>query len=223
MSRRGPRGDLNRERIKGAADELLIEKGRVESVSLRMIAQRLDVAANAIYTYFENLGELWHELGDDRLGRLEPQNLSRTCSHCSLRVLMGRAQELYAQPGTLALMFHAPILGPHSFRLSETVMELGGEASLNRRDVHDAIMGWFFGSAALNSGGWTSGTDAQLGEPRIREQFPLIAQRDQPDPEAQFLALLSGLGIVCHGHDGAIVQDSAGRIDCSEPTEQEHP
>ncbi|MGO1182118.1 MAG: TetR/AcrR family transcriptional regulator [Micrococcaceae bacterium] len=203
MSKRGPRGDLDRERIKGAADELLIQKGRIESVSLRMIAQHLDIAANAIYTYFKNLAELWHELGDDRLGRLEPQTLARQCAHCALHELMDRAGRLYAEPGTLALMFHAPVLGPHSFRLSETVMELSEQANVSRRDAHDAIMGWFFGSAALNSGGWTSGTDAQLDRVEIREQFPLIAERAQPNTTAQFNALLTGLGIFCRRSSGS--------------------
>lgn len=203
MTKRGPRGDLDRERIKRAADELLIEKGRIESVSLRMIAQRLDIAANAIYTYFKNLGELWHELGDDRLGRLEPHTLAHDCAHCALRELMERSRRLYAEPGTLALMFHAPVLGPHSFKLSETVMELCAEATISRRDAHDAIMGWFFGSAALNSGGWTSGTDALLEAEALREQFPLIAARAQPDLGIQFTALLTGLGIRCHHGTGA--------------------
>lgn len=56
MTKRGPRGDVDREWIKRAADELLIETGRIASVSLRMIAQRRDISANAIYTYFKNLG-----------------------------------------------------------------------------------------------------------------------------------------------------------------------
>lgn len=210
MTKRGPRGDLDRERIKQAADDLLVEKGRIEAVSLRMIAQRLNIAANAFYTYFTNLDELWHALGDDRLGRLEPHTLRRDCSHCALSELMNRSQRLYDEPGTLALMFHAPVLGAHSFRLSETVMEFSAEARVSRRDAHDAIMGWFFGSAALNSGGWTSGTDALLERTEIREQYPLVASRAQPDPGAQFTALLAGLGIVCHDGAGTQSERSAG-------------
>ena len=204
MARRGPRGDLSGDRILQAADDLVTERGDVAAVSLRMLADRLGVTANALYTYYPSLADIVHDLADRRLGRLGIEELltgqagqgaGAFCPHCALVELLRRAQTLYASPGTLALLKAGPVLGPHSFRLSESVMTLCEGARLNPRDCHDLIMGWFYGSATLLAEGWTSGTDALRQMAEIRDRFPRIADRPAPDPEAQFTAILDGLGI----------------------------
>lgn len=204
MGRRGPRGDLTRERILQAADALVIRQQDVGAVSLRMLAGELGVTANAIYTYFPSLGQIIHDLADQRLGRLHVDDLLTDdsggvgCRHCALRELLRRTQQLYASPGTLLLLKAQPVLGENSFRLSESVMQLCEGAELSPRDCHDLIMGWFYGSASLAAEGWTAGTDDLRASGRWDERFPRVAARADPDQPAQFEAILRGIGIIHH-------------------------
>lgn len=201
MARRGPRGDLSRRAILAAADALVTERGGLDGVSLRGVAAALGVAANALYTYVPSWAALVHDVADARLGRLRVGELVRpsagtsTCAHCALTELFGRATELYATPGTLALLKAQPVLGPESFRLSETVMALCADADVQARDAHDLIMGWFYGSASLAAEGWAAGTDAVRVAGNWAEDFPLVSARPDPEPAAQFAAILRGLGI----------------------------
>lgn len=201
MVRRGPRGDLSRATILAAADALVDRRGGLDGVSLRAVAGALGVAANALYTYFPSRAALVHELADARLGRLRAGELAphsgqaTVCAHCALTELFGRATALYAAPGTLALLKAQPVLGPESFRLSETVMALCGDSDVAPRDAHDLIMGWFYGSASLAAEGWATGTDTLRAAGDWVEGFPLVSARPDPEPAAQFAAILRGLGI----------------------------
>lgn len=196
MARRGPRGDLSREQVLAAVDALVVEKGTPDAVSLRMVAAALGVTANALYTYVESLDDVFHELADRRLARLDAVSLLGVrCRHCALTELFRRAEALYRSPGTLALLKRQPALGPHSFRLSETVMTLCNGGRLSARDAHDLIMGWFYGSASLDAEGWTSGTDRLRAAGEWSDDFPRVAGRPDADPAAQFAAILVGLGI----------------------------
>lgn len=197
LSRRGPRGDISRERILAVADELVRARGSIDGISLRTVATTVGIAANAIYTYFPSLRAIWHELGDARLGTLNPEELlTIECRHCALLELLRRANTMVTIPGTLSLLRAQPILGRHSFRLSETVMQLTAGASVHPRDAHDLILGWFYGSSVLADEGWTSGTDDIRAEGDLAD-FPLIAHRPEPRPDAQVGAMLAGLGISC--------------------------
>lgn len=198
MGRRGPRGDLSRDVILKAADELVVEHGDVARVSLRGVAAALGVTANALYTYVESREQILHDLADERLGRLRPEELLRLaeeCRHCALLELFRRATTLYTTPGTLPLLKAQPTLGPHSFRLSETVMQLCEGGLLEPRDAHDLVMGWFYGSASLDAEGWTAGTDTLRASPDVSSVFPRVGQRPDPDRAAQFAAILRGIGI----------------------------
>jgi hypothetical protein len=92
------------------------------------------------------------------------------------------------------MMRAQPVLGPHSFALSETLMELTAASSVGPRNAHDMIVGWFFGSSILELDGWTSGTD-EIRESAPLEEFPRIAARGPADRERQLEALLAGIGV----------------------------
>jgi Transcriptional regulator len=197
MAVRGPRGDITAERILCAADRLLEAHGRVEGISLRAVAAEVGVAVNALYTYFSSLDAIWHDLADERLGRLEPQNLlDRACPHCALLELSDRAVAVMSTPGTVSLLRRGPVLGRASFILSETIMALTEHGSLDPRDAHDLVVGWFYGSGVLEGEGWTSGTDA-IRDADPLQDFPRIATRSQPDRHQQAEAILRGIGLTC--------------------------
>ncbi len=195
--RRGPRGDISAERILRAADALLAERGQIEGISLRSIAAEVGVAVNALYTYFPSLQAIWHDLADERLGMLAPQNLlAHECTHCAILELADLATEMARVPGTLSLLRAQPVLGPHSFALSETIMTLTERSSVGPRDAHDLIVGWFYGSSILEGDGWASGTDRiRAVEPLVA--YPRIATRAAPDRRAQITAILRGIGLEC--------------------------
>lgn len=197
MAARGPRGDITADRILRAADHLLAERGRVEGISLRGIAAEVGVAVNALYTYVPSLDAIWHELADQRLGRLRPSDLlDRPCPHCALIELADRAAGVLATPGTISLLRRGPVLGRCSFVLSETIMTLAAQGELDPRDAHDLVVGWFYGSSVLEGEGWTSGTDA-IRATHPLEDFPRIARRSAPDRGRQVDALLRGIGLTC--------------------------
>lgn len=196
--KRGPRGNLDAERIKAATHRLLTDGGTPAAVSLRMIAADLGVAPNALYTYFRDLGELWHTLADEALGRLSPLDLlPADCPRCAIRTLADRARELFAEPGIIALLHHQPVLGHHSFELSETLMTLCRGGRIDPRDGHDLIMGWFYGSAALVAEGWEAGTDQLRAQSVDADRFPLIHGRSDANIGAQIGAILDGIGLTC--------------------------
>ncbi|MCW4465512.1 TetR/AcrR family transcriptional regulator [Glutamicibacter sp. MNS18] len=202
MQRRGPRGDITKAGILLAANNLLVARGQVSEVSLRAVATEVGVATNAIYTYFPSLQAIWHDLADQRLGLLNPrQLLDYDCRHCALLELAHRAAAMARVPGTVALLHTQPVLGEHSFTLSETIMELTESGLVDPRDAHDLIVGWFYGSTMLVSEGWTAGTDEIRGSSTL-EQFPRIASRSDADQDAQFEAILRGIGILHAVHDG---------------------
>lgn len=193
--KRGPRGDISKELILAAADRLLRERGTLTGISLRAVAAEVGVATNALYTYFPSLSHIWHDLGDERLGLLHPAELlSFSCRGCALFSLAERGREMMAIPGTFALLRAQPIMGPHSFRLSETILELTAEAALGPRDAHDLLVAWFYGSMSLSEEGWTESTDEIRAATDLSE-FPLIAARAEPDPVAQQQAILRALGM----------------------------
>ena len=141
MAARGPRGDITAALILRAADRLLGANGRVEGISLRAVAAEVGVAANALYTYFPSLDAIWHDLADERLGRLHPQELLEyECPHCALLELAARGETVLSTPGTVSLLRRGPVLGRSSFELSETIMTLTERGSLDPRDAHDLIV-----------------------------------------------------------------------------------
>lgn len=182
MAARGPRGDITVESILHAADRLLVDRGRVEGISLRGVAAEVGVAVNALYTYFPSLDAIWQELADQRLGRLHPTELlDRECPHCALLELADRAVTVLATPGTISLLRKGPVLGRCSFVLSETIMTLTEHGSLDSRDAHDLVVGWFYGSSVLDGEGWTSGTDTIRDTPSSRG-LPADREPKRPRP-----------------------------------------
>jgi len=170
--------------------------GTIEGISLRAVATELGIATNAIYTYFSSLAQIWHDLGNARLGEVRAEELlAIPCRTCALLDLAQRAQRLIAIPGTISLLRAQPVLGPHSFRLSETILALTAEASIDPRDAHDLLLGWFYGSMSLRADGWTSSTD-EIREHEDLPEFPLIADRSEPDPRTQLEAIFRGVGIL---------------------------
>ncbi len=201
LAKRGPRGDIDKERILRAAETLLEENGVVEGISLRGLAAELGVATNTIYTYFSSLEEIWHDLADERLGMIGvPELVNRPCRHCAMREMRARGRSVVEKPGTLSLLRRQPVLGPHSLALSEAVMTLLEESPIGARNAHDLIVSWLYGAVLRESEGWGNAV-GELGASRLESDFPRLMSSELPDSSIQFEALLRGIDLTCMGAD----------------------
>ena len=194
--RRGPRGDIDQERILRAAERLLTERGEVDGISLRGVAAEVGVSANSIYTYFPSLDAIWHDLADERMGMIGAQDLVGVgCSHCAIIRLSRRGGEVLAIPGTLSLLRRKPILGPGALSFSEALLELTQTSTIGSRNANDLLVSWFYGVVLREDAGWDTAVDGLEAEEVV--DFPRILTREPADPDLQFEALLKGMGLDC--------------------------
>jgi AcrR family transcriptional regulator len=115
------RGSLSRERIIREALALLNEHG-AGALSMRRLAQRLDVAPNALYSHVRDKAELIDGLVDQVYAGLDlAPDLSGDWSE--QLATLGRAirDHLRAHPAVVPLAFQQPALGPHGLRLGEAI------------------------------------------------------------------------------------------------------
>jgi TetR/AcrR family tetracycline transcriptional repressor len=154
VRRRGPRRALTDDEILDAALELL-DQGGPNAASVRGIAARVGVAPNAVYTYFPDkaavikalverlLGEVDHDVFADR-GRPWRERVEALA--LDLRALLS------AHPGAVSLMVGGPMNGAHALALNERLLELLGDAGLDRTEAARAaylLIVYVFGSMAL--------------------------------------------------------------------------
>lgn len=198
MARRGPRGDLNQEVILEAAESLLDEHGDVTQVSLRMLAGRLGVTPNSLYTYFPSLNAVWHRLTEVRIVQLNVRELlDFPCRHCAIKELCRRGKTIWSSRRAMQVLFLQPIVGANSLQVSEVLMELCEDATVHPRDAHDMVLAWFFGSQRINLLGWSDVVDRARISGDYIDRFPRIQQRPPANQDQQVDALLRGMGITC--------------------------
>jgi TetR/AcrR family tetracycline transcriptional repressor len=152
--RPGPRRALTEDEILDAALSLL-DEGGPEAASVRGIAARVGVAPNAVYTYFPDkaavikalverlLGEVDHDVFADRS---RPWRERVEALALDLRALLS------AHPGAVSLMVGGPMNGAHALALNERLLELLGDAGLDRTEAARAaylLIVYVFGSMAL--------------------------------------------------------------------------
>ena len=194
--RRGPRGDIDQERILRAAERLLTKNGDTEGISLRGVAAEVGVSANSIYTYFPSLDAIWHDLADERMGMIGAQDLVGVgCPHCAIVEISKRGAEILAIPGTLSLFLKQPVLGPGALSLSEALLELTQTSTIGARNAHDMLVSWFYGVVLREDAGWDAAVDELDAEET--SSFPRILTREPSDQSLQFEALLKGMGQDC--------------------------
>jgi AcrR family transcriptional regulator len=134
------RDRLSRERILAAAQEL-IDRGGLEQLSMRRLAQELDVWPMGIYRYFHDKDELVEALADSTAKEIPPPDQSRSWDH-RLRTLLWQALGLYRRhPGAL-----------QSIRVSDAAVAILAEAGLpaaEARRLSRMLLAYTAGSAVL--------------------------------------------------------------------------
>lgn len=165
--RPGPRRTLSEQAILDAALALLAELG-AERVTIRGIATRVGIAANAVYTYFPDKAAVLAGLAEQLLGRVH-DNLTSDESLSSLSYrdhihafARDLRTELLAHPGSVHLLLDAPLDGPNAraigARLLVVLADTGLDPDAAARAAH-LINVHILGSVALETDDRSAATE----------------------------------------------------------------
>ena len=162
--RRGPRRALSEAEILDAALSLL-DAGGPNAASVRGIAAKVNVAPNAVYTYFPDKAAVLRALVDHLLGEVDHGVFADRSQPWRERVESFAVElraRLTAHPGAVTLMIAGPMDGPNALALHERLLELFDDAGLDPTDAARAaylLIVYVFGSLALEA------TDRGHGDP----------------------------------------------------------
>jgi AcrR family transcriptional regulator len=141
---------LSRELILEAAHETVGEEG-LDSLSMRRLAQRLDVWPMSIYRYFRDKDELLDALADSAAETLVVPPTSRASWRNQMRDLLHEARRvLGADAGGLATRLPRAMLSPGLLKLSEAGLAILGKAGFTPQEAASAwrtLLGYTFGFA----------------------------------------------------------------------------
>lgn len=147
----GAKERLSRERILDAAGELVGREG-LDALSMRRLAQRLDVWPMSIYTYFRDKDELLDALADSAAEQLAvPAPSARASWRNQMRELLEEARRVMGgDAGGLAGRLPRAMLSPGLLRLSEAGLAILSQAGLDEREAASAwraLLSYTFGFA----------------------------------------------------------------------------
>jgi AcrR family transcriptional regulator len=132
MARRGrdqPRERLSRERILAAAGEIAEREG-LDALSMRRLAQELDVWPMSVYRYFQDKDALLDSLAAAAAGEI---GAARTTGSWREQIgeLLGGARRSIAASSGIGGRLPRAFLSPDALRLSEAAMSILRDAGLS--------------------------------------------------------------------------------------------
>jgi TetR/AcrR family transcriptional regulator, tetracycline repressor protein len=171
-----PRGFLSRELIIKEALALLDEHGP-EALSMRRLADRLDVAPTALYTYVRGKADLIDGLIDQVYAGLT-LNPDPTGDWTQQLATLSQAirAHLLAHPAVVPYALQQPGLGPHSLRLGEAIYNVLRPAGFSDQAVVGtvyALLTYILGFVALEVP--RAGTDPQTSDEFVRRMWAFFA------------------------------------------------
>jgi TetR/AcrR family transcriptional regulator, tetracycline repressor protein len=154
--RPGPKGTLSNQTILDAAQNLL-SRGGAGAVTVRGIAAQLEVAPNAVYTYFRDKAAVLRALVERLLGEVDLNGLSDRTRPWRRR-LQALAIEfrthLLSHPGAVNLLLSGPMDGPNALLVGERLLDAFADAGLEPDDAARAsylFITYVLGSIALEA------------------------------------------------------------------------
>ena len=129
---------LSRERILRAALDLVEREGRA-ALSMRRLAQELDVWPMAVYRYFGDKDELLAALVEETTGRISLPGGGGPWRSRLAALLREANRVLRGRPGGLEVDPERALLSPSGLRLSQAGIELLEEAGFARGE---AVLAW---------------------------------------------------------------------------------
>lgn len=152
--RRGPRGDISADLLLAAAERVLAARG-LPGLSLRAVAREADVTPTAVYTYFADMADLRHRIGDRFLGTLDLDLLTSPPAAVGLEAFLRHVIDVFAQaPGHVQILASQRILGPHALAVNEALLtffiDRVGHTSAGAAAATDLVTEWVHGTAMLS-------------------------------------------------------------------------
>jgi TetR/AcrR family tetracycline transcriptional repressor len=170
------RGGLSRELIIQQALALLDEHGP-GALSMRRLADRLNVAPNALYTHVDGKADLIDALIDQVYASLELDGLQGDDWTERLATLSRAVRaQLLAHPAVVPLALQQPGLGPHSLRLGEAIYDVLRPAGFSDQVVVGivyALLTYILGFVALEVP--RAGTNPQTSDEFVRRLHAFFA------------------------------------------------
>ena len=148
-------GKLSRERILDAAGRL-IENDGLEGLSMRRLAQELDVWPMSVYRYFQDKDALLDALAGTAVESVAAPRSEGDWRKRLRALLTSLRRELEGRPAEMRQRIGDAMLSGDRGEISETARALLGEAGLSageRDRAWVALLGYTFGVAALEDSG----------------------------------------------------------------------
>jgi TetR/AcrR family tetracycline transcriptional repressor len=170
------RGSLSREKIIREALDLLEEHG-AGALTMRRLADRLDVAPNALYSHVRGKADLIDGLVDQVYAGLDldPDPTGDWTEQLTILSQSLRAH-LLAHPAVVPFALRQPGPGPHALRLGEAIYTILRPAGFSDQavvgTVH-ALVTYILGFVALEVP--TAGTDAETSDELVRRMWAFFS------------------------------------------------
>lgn len=148
------RSRLSRERIVEAALGVVAREG-LDALSMRRLAQELDVWPMSVYRYFRDKEELLDAVVDGATGDVVPMPAAGTWREQIGELLRQARDALGAEAGGLGTRFTRAMLTPGVMRVSEAGVRILRDAGLEPDEAAQAwraLCGYVFGFAAFADG-----------------------------------------------------------------------
>jgi AcrR family transcriptional regulator len=185
MSKRAaaPSPSLSRERIlRGALD--VIEREGLAALSMRRLAQELDVWPMAVYRYFRDKDELLDAVAAHSAAAVEVSAAGGSLRDRLRALLRGAHDAMAHEPAGLGGGLARAFLTPEALRLTESALTILREAGLSKREAASAwrsLWSYTYGFATFQVG-------ATADETRRRTRAAIGALSDE-----EFPTLLDGV------------------------------
>jgi TetR/AcrR family tetracycline transcriptional repressor len=136
----GQRAGLTRARVLAAAKELLAE-GHLGALTMRALAERLDVSPNAIYSHVESKTALIDDLLDELLAEVDAPDPRLADPAASLHALMASTHAvLLSHPAMVPLyLARQGARGPNARRLGDIMLELLARTGVTGPRAREAL------------------------------------------------------------------------------------
>lgn len=146
------RTGLTRDQVARVALELADAEG-LEALSMRALADRLDVGTMTLYGYFRKKDELLDAVVDSAIADAEPPVLEGSWREQLLSLVLNARAGLLRHPSLVELRVRRPVLRPEALRFSETALRILRDAGFDVREGTAAfrlLFTYTFGFAALS-------------------------------------------------------------------------
>ena len=182
------KSQLSKERILAAAGKVVADEG-LDALSMRRLAQELDVWPMSVYRYFQDKDELLDAVAASAAGEFELPSARGSWRTQITRLLEDARGRLAADPAGLAGRLPRAFFAPGALRVSEAGMAILVSAGFPERDAASALRALWsytfgFATFAVEPVAWLPGADY----PALPEAFA-----DEGEFERGLERLLDGL------------------------------